>query len=230
MQGILLVDKPINWTSFDVVNYVRKIIAQASAQKPKNIKVGHAGTLDPLATGLLVLLIGKEYTKRSESFRQLDKTYETTMFLGQSSTTADEEGDKTTISDYQPSLSEIQKSFRQFTGQISQKPPVFSAIKVSGKRSYRLARLGQAVELEPRPVNVYRIELQSYKYPLVKFRTDVGSGTYIRSLVDDIGQFLTTGAYVTKLCRLKIGDYNLQMAITVKDLTVDLINQKLICH
>src|SRR6266568_539554 len=129
MQGMLLIDKPKGWTSFDVVNYVRKMVATHEGKKPKNVKVGHTGTLDPLATGLLVLLVAKEYTRRAQELTKLDKTYEVTMKLGTTSTTADEEGEKTQISDKVPSESDISVALQKFTGQIMQTPPIFSAMK-----------------------------------------------------------------------------------------------------
>src|SRR5258708_30667120 len=137
MQGILLVDKPAGWTSFDVVNYVRRIVAKAEGQRPKQVKVGHAGTLDPFATGLLVLLIGKEYTRRAGEFSKLDKTYEVTMKLGQTSTTGDPEGEITPVSDTIPDEKALQEALRAFRGHIEQTPPAYSAIKVDGQRAYK---------------------------------------------------------------------------------------------
>src|SRR5580704_17050835 len=138
MQGVLLVDKPAGWTSFDVVNYVRKIVATAEDKKPKHVKVGHTGTLDPFATGLLVLLIGKEYTRRASELSKLDKTYELTMRLGQTSTTGDPEGEITSVSETVPSLETLQQAVEPFRGPISQVPPAYSAIKVNGQRAYKL--------------------------------------------------------------------------------------------
>ena len=218
MQGILLVDKPAGWTSFDVVNYVRKKVAEAEGKKPKQVKVGHAGTLDPFATGLLVLLIGKEYTKRAGEFSKLDKTYEVTMELGKTSTTGDPEGEITPVSGKQPSLQKIQAAVAKFSGQIEQTPPIYSAIKVNGRRAYHLARAGKEVKLEPRKVTINRLEVISYKYPEVKLITDVSSGTYIRSLVEDIGKFLGSGAYATSLQRTKIGNFSLNYAKLPQDI------------
>ncbi|HEX8351043.1 MAG TPA: tRNA pseudouridine(55) synthase TruB [Hymenobacter sp.] len=219
MQGLLLIDKPSGWTSFDVVNYVRKLVAHAEGKKPKNVKVGHTGTLDPLATGLLVLLIGKDYTRRAGELSKVDKTYQVTMTLGQTSTTGDEEGQKTQLSDHQPSLDGIRSVLQQFTGHLMQTPPVFSAMKVNGKRAYQLAREGKAVELAARPVTIYRNEFISYTYPKVRFDCDVSSGTYIRSLVEDMGSDLGTGAYMSGLCRTKVGEYDLQSAIVIDKTT-----------
>ena len=137
MQGVLLVDKPREWTSFDVVNYVRRQVATAEGKKPKNTKVGHTGTLDPLATGLLVLLVGKEYTRRAVELTKLDKTYEVVMKLGETSTTGDEEGEKTAVSDQQPSREAVEAALQKFTGEIMQVPPAFSAMKINGQRAYK---------------------------------------------------------------------------------------------
>lgn len=216
MQGILLIDKPKGWTSFDVVNYVRKMVATAEGKKPKNTKVGHTGTLDPLATGLLVLLVGKEYTRKAMELTKLDKTYEVTMKLGETSTTGDDEGEKTAVSDTTPTQKAVLEALEQFRGEIMQVPPVFSAMKVNGQRAYKLAREGKAVELEARPVMIHDIQLTSYDYPFVTFTADVGSGTYIRSLVEDIGKLLGTGAYMSDLRRTRVGEYALVNATTVK--------------
>ena len=215
MNGVLLVDKPLKWTSFDVVNYVRKVVAQAEEKKPKHVKVGHTGTLDPMATGLLVLLIGKEYTRRAGELSKLDKTYEVTMKLGETSSTGDEEGEKTKVADTMPNREEIEQAMQQFSGEISQVPPMYSAIKINGQRAYALARAGKNVEMEQRQVQIDRLELTKYDFPIVSFVCDVSSGTYIRSLVEDIGKVLKTGAYTTELCRTKVGKFNLENACLV---------------
>jgi tRNA pseudouridine55 synthase len=217
MQGLLLIDKPKTWTSFDVVNYVRKMVATAEGKKPKNTKVGHTGTLDPLATGLLVLLIGKEYTRRAGEFSKLDKTYEVTMKLGETSTTGDEEGEKTAVSGTTPNEKAVLEALEGFRGQIMQVPPAFSAMKIDGKRAYELARQGKEVKLEPRPVTISDIRDIRYEYPFVYFTCDVSSGTYIRSLVEDIGKVLGTGAYMSDLRRTRIGQFDLESAHTVQE-------------
>lgn len=218
MQGLLLVDKPEGWTSFDVVNYVRRIVANAEGKKPKNCKVGHTGTLDPFATGLLVLLVGKEYTRRAGELTKLDKSYQVTMRLGQTSSTGDPEGEITVVSDAIPTQEVVQGALEQFRGDIVQTPPAFSAIKVDGKRAYELARAGKEVKLEPRPVTIYDIQLDSYVYPNVQFTVHVSSGTYIRTLVEDVGQILKTGAYTTALRRTSVGIYTVESAQGVKAL------------
>lgn len=231
MQGLLLVDKPSGWTSFDVVNYLRKIVAQAENKKPKQIKVGHTGTLDPLATGLLVILIGKGYTRQAQVLSKHDKTYEVTMRLGQTSSTGDEEGSKTPVSDRQPTAAEIRAVLEKFTGDLMQTPPAYSAIKINGQRAYQLARAGQEVELKARPVRIDHNELKAYVYPDVSFSCDVSSGTYIRSLVADMGVALGTGAYLAALRRTRVGEYQLADAISglsrEQPLTADQIEQSL---
>lgn len=228
MHGLLLVDKPAGWTSFDVVNYVRKMVATVEGKKPKNTKVGHSGTLDPFATGLLVLLIGKDYTRRAGEFSKLDKTYEVTMHLGKVSSTGDPEGKITPVNDRQPARAEVEAALQRFEGEIEQIPPAYSAIKVNGQRAYKLARAGQTVELEPRRVAIHRVTLQRYSYPEVAFTVEVSSGTYIRTLVEDIGSTLGTGAYTTALRRTRIKDYSVQDAVPPNTLDVALLNEKVL--
>lgn len=223
MDGILLLDKPSGWTSFDVVAKVRGILRASGVKKPK---VGHTGTLDPLATGLVIIVVGS-YCKRAQEFSKLNKTYQVTARLGQTSTTGDEEGDKAAVSSRQPSQEEIGAVLERFKGQISQVPPVFSAIKVNGKRAYDLARQGKAVKMEPRQVTIHSITDVEYQYPELGFTVDVSSGTYIRSLVQDIGESLKTGAYTAGLRRLTVGEYQLQDALAVQNLSADAIYQHL---
>lgn len=219
MDKILLIDKPKGWTSFDVVGKIRSQLREVTGQK---IKVGHAGTLDPLATGLLIVLIGKA-TKQQDSFMKLDKVYDVTLKLGQTSTTADEEGEKTAVSDRNPELTEVQAALQQFTGEIMQTPPAYSAIKVDGQRSYKLARAGKEVALKPRQVTIHEIDQLIYNYPLVSFITHVSSGTYIRSLAQDVGDALGVGAYMSDLRRVSVGDYNLRDALTMDQVTPELL-------
>ena len=218
MQGLLLIDKPKTWTSFDVVNYVRKMVAEVEGKKPKNCKVGHTGTLDPLATGLLVLVVGKEYTRRAGEFSKLDKTYEVTMKLGETSTTADEEGEKRVVSHTTPTEKAVLEALEGLQGHIMQTPPKYSAMKVGGQRAYKLARAGKTVELEARPATIYENKLTSYDYPFVTFTSHVSSGTYIRSLVEDLGKVLQTGAYMADLRRTTVGQFNLVDALPVAQL------------
>ncbi len=221
MQGMLLVDKPADWTSFDVVNYVRRMVATHEDKKPKNVKVGHTGTLDPFATGLLVLLIGKDYTRQAADYSKLDKTYEVTMKLGQTSSTGDPEGEITSVSSDQPALADIQRVANSFAGEISQIPPSYSAIKINGIRAYKLAREGKEVVIEPRKVTINSLEVTDYTYPEVKFTANVSSGTYIRTLVEDIGAALDTGAYTSALRRTEIDKFSIKDAHAVKELTVE---------
>lgn len=227
IQGVLLVDKPSGWTSFDVVNYVRKIVAAYEDKKPKNCKVGHTGTLDPLATGLLVLLVGKPYTKRAGELSKLDKTYDVTMKLGETSTTGDDEGEKTSVSALIPGENHIVQALEHFTGRVMQTPPAFSAMKVNGQRAYKLAREGKTVELEARPVMIYRNRPVSYDYPYVNFVSEVSSGTYIRALVEDLGNRLGTGAYMTALRRTRIGSFSIENAVKPDELTPERLIESL---
>ena len=218
MNGILLVDKPAGWTSFDVVNKVRRTVEQGglNVTGKKRFPVGHTGTLDPLATGLLVLLLGN-YTKRAPELTKLDKTYEVTMRLGQTSTTGDEEGEKIAASGQRPGGRDIETVLEQFRGEIMQTPPAYSAVKVNGQRAYKLARAGKQPELKPRPVTVHDITFDGYEYPDVQFRAHVSSGTYIRTLVEDIGKALGTGAYMAALRRTKVGRFDIGEALTIED-------------
>jgi len=213
MQGILLVDKPADWTSFDAVNYIRRLVATEEGKKPKNVKVGHSGTLDPFATGLLILLVGKEYTRRASEFSKLDKTYEVTMMLGETSTTGDPEGEIMPVNGPEPTLDQVQAALQQFVGEIEQIPPAYSAIKINGQRAYKLAREGKEVVIEPRTIRINSLELTNYTYPAVKFKADVSSGTYIRTLVEDLGQALGSGAYTCQLRRTLVGEYNVSQAL-----------------
>lgn len=221
MDGILLVDKPAGWTSFDVVAKIRGIIKAETSQK---IKIGHTGTLDPMATGLLVLVLGK-YTKRAAEFSKLDKVYEAELTLGQTSTTGDKEGEITQKSTEKPSESAAQAALSTFLGEISQTPPQYSAIKVDGQRAYKAARAGKTVEIEPRQVRIYEITDVIYDYPTLKFTAKVSSGTYIRTLAEDIGENLGTGAYLSHLRRMSIAQYTVKKAVPIdKDISYDIIN------
>jgi tRNA pseudouridine55 synthase len=216
MDGYLLIDKPAGWTSHDVVAKVRSILKKETGQK---IKVGHTGTLDPFATGLLVIVVGS-YTKRAAEFSKLDKTYEAEVTLGATSTTGDPEGEIKKSREWRvesrektPPREELEKVLKSFMGEIEQTPHAFSAIKVDGQRAYKLARAGKEVVLEPRKVKVYSIENVDYNYPKLKFTAKVSSGTYIRSLAEDIGQKLGTGAYLSDLRRTQVGEYKLKNSV-----------------
>jgi len=226
MNGLLLIDKPQGWTSFDVVNKVRRMIEQSGLYMggKKRFPVGHTGTLDPQATGLLVLLLGT-YTKRAPELTKLDKTYEVTMHLGQTSSTGDEEGEKTIVSGIRPSEAELRQALERFIGEGMQTPPIYSAIKVNGQRAYKLARAGKAPELAARPVTMHAIRLFGYTYPKVLFEAHVSSGTYIRSLTEDVGKVLKTGAYMSGLRRTRVGSFTIDDAIAIDGLTPERIEQ-----
>ncbi|MCA9348202.1 tRNA pseudouridine(55) synthase TruB [Candidatus Saccharibacteria bacterium] len=221
-NDILLVDKPVGWTSFDVVAKIRGQIRRSYLDKgvkptKRQLRVGHAGTLDPFATGLLIVLVG-DACKQAGEFLKLDKTYEFTAMLGKVSTTGDPEG---TISDVavegsMPSLQDVEQVLSEFVGDISQVPPAYSAIKVDGKRAYTLAREGRIVALVPRVIKIHRLDLLEYEYPLLRCRASVGSGTYIRTLVEDIAKALGTGAYCTQLRRTVVGNYSIENAVVVE--------------
>lgn len=216
-DGILLVDKPVGWTSFDVVAKIRGQIRreyQEQGIKPtkRQLKVGHAGTLDPFATGLLVILLG-DATKKADEFLKLDKVYEATIRLGAISTTGDPEGEITEVPAAQGqalSKAEVEEVLQKFVGEITQIPPIFSAIKVNGQRAYKLAHAGKEVEIPSRQVTIYSIDLLDYTYPELKIRTHVSSGTYIRTLAEDIGEALGTGAYCSALRRTAIHSFTLE--------------------
>jgi tRNA pseudouridine55 synthase len=209
---IKLIDKPAGMTSFGVVARIRR---RLSEQAGKKVKVGHTGTLDPFATGLMIIVTGKE-CKNAEKYSKLDKVYEATCILGETSTTGDPEGEITTISDYQPTRQEVEVAIKKFTGEIQQRPPIYSAIKVNGHRAYKLARKGEAVEIPLRTITVYSLELLDYAYPEVKFRAHVSSGTYIRTLAEDIGRELGTGAYCNTLRRTAISEWSVDEAETLE--------------
>lgn len=213
---IILVDKPTGISSFGVVARVRRYLTKQAGHK---IKVGHCGTLDPFATGLLILVSGKN-TKRAGEFSGLDKEYEATIYLGARSSTGDPEGEIEQVSDRQPSLSEIKKVISEFVGKVTQTPPVFSAIKINGRRAYQLARQGREIDMPSRQVTIYDINIESYIYPYLIIKTKVSSGTYIRSLVQDIGEALGVGAYTTQLRRLSVGEYSVSEAKSLEDFTV----------
>lgn len=224
MNGILLIDKPQGWTSFDVVNKIRRMVqvSPLNTSNKKRFPVGHTGTLDPLATGLLVLLLG-DYTKQAPALTKFDKTYEVVMKLGQTSTTGDEEGQKTATSSSQPTQEAIIQALQQFQGDILQTPPIFSAIKIDGQRAYKLAREGKSPEMKARPTHIASITLTNYQYPFASFTTHVSSGTYIRSLVEDVGRMLQTGAYMSDLRRTTVGHFELSNALSMEGLTPELI-------
>jgi tRNA pseudouridine55 synthase len=206
----LLIDKPPGWTSFDVVHKVRQVLGVR--------KAGHAGTLDPMATGLLILCTeGK--TKEIDQFSVLDKEYEGTMVLGARTPSFDAETPVIEQRSVEGITEEmIRDAFRHFTGPQTQIPPMWSAVKVKGKRLYTYARKGVAVERKPRSVIVHRFQLCALQMPSVRFQAECSKGTYIRALVEDVGLFLGCGAYLTSLRRTRIGPYRVDDAVTIEHL------------
>ena len=211
-DSVLLVDKPAGITSFGVVARVRR---RLSEQLGRKAKVGHTGTLDPFATGLMIIVTGKE-CRNAMNYTKLDKEYEATIRLGASSSTGDPEGTLTPVSSAEPDEDTVKEALRHFIGEITQTPPAFSAIKVNGRRAYDLAREGKPVEIPPRQVTIYSLELMSYDYPDIRIRVHVSSGTYIRSLAEDIGTALKTGAYCTELRRTKVGKWSVEDATPIE--------------
>ncbi len=213
MDEILLIDKPAGMTSFGVVARLRRVL---SKQEGKKVKVGHTGTLDPFATGLMIIVTGR-MCRRAMEFTKLDKWYEAEIILGTESTTGDPEGELSRISGKKPDEGEIKQVLQKFTGKIEQTPPAFSAVKVNGRRAYQLARAGKKVDIPKRTITIYALELLGYDYPVLKLRAHVSSGTYIRSLAADIGKELKTGAYCQNLRRIKIADYDVKNAKVLAD-------------
>lgn len=212
----LLVDKPQGWTSFDVVNKIRYKLKHRL--KVKKIKVGHAGTLDPMATGLLIICTGK-FTKKLGEFQGLPKEYTGTLRLGATTPSYDAESEieeTFPINHITPAL--LEQARQQFLGDIEQVPPIFSAIKVDGQPLYKKARKGEKVEVEPRPVTIYELGLTRIALAEIDFRVQCSKGTYIRSLAHDFGKALRSGAYLTALRRTRIGDFRIEDAWELEDL------------
>lgn len=230
-SGFLLIDKPQGWTSFDIVAKLRGIT--------KVKKIGHAGTLDPLATGLLLIAIGRKATREIQQYVKLDKVYTTTAILGAVSDSYDadgtiyKEGNEFTegqgwkILSYEPSGEEIEQVVQTFQGKIQQVPPMYSAKKVGGKKLYELAREGKVIEREPSNIEIYKVEITRYEYPEVDITVHCSTGTYIRSLVHDIGQQLGVGAYINVLRRTHIADFDVKDAWQIEDITRDNFEEKL---
>lgn len=208
-HGILPIDKESGCTSFSLVAMLRRIT--------KVSKVGHAGTLDPFASGVMLLLLGKEYTKKSASFLNQDKRYRATITLGKISDTYDPEGTILPYSPLVPPLEQVEKTLGDFQGEIEQTPPMYSAKKVGGKKLCDLARRGITIERNPIRVKIF-LRLLRYVYPHLEIEVDCSKGTYIRALAHDIGQKLKTGAYLSELERIKSGDFSLNDCIEQKAL------------
>ena len=217
---VLLIDKPLNWTSFQVVNKLRWEIRQRF--KIKKIKVGHAGTLDPLATGLLIICTGKQ-TKQINIYQGQIKEYTGTFTIGATTPSYDleTEVDKTFSTDH---ITEdlLHETTKQFIGEIQQKPPIFSAIKKDGKRLYELARKGETTEIKARTVTISEFEITKINFPEVEFRVVCSKGTYIRSLAYDFGLALNSGAHLSALRRTKIGDFSVDKGVSIEGFIAEL--------
>lgn len=210
---VLLIDKPLNWTSFQVVNKIRWLIKQQF--EIKKIKVGHAGTLDPLATGLLILCTGK-FTKKIETYQAQVKEYTGTITLGATTPSYDLESEVDQTFDISGITKEdILQNTQHFIGEIQQQPPIFSALKKDGKRLYEYAREGEHVEIPKRAITINEFEITNIDMPNVEFRVLCSKGTYIRSLADDFGKMLNNGAHLSSLRRTKIGDFSVDNAVGV---------------
>ena len=205
---LILINKPLHWTSFDVVNKIRNLT--------KTKKVGHAGTLDPLATGLLIICTGK-FTKKINEYMAQEKEYTGSFTLGAVTPTYDLESEPGNFKPFEEiSVSEIKNATKKFTGEIMQIPPAHSAIKIEGERVYKLARKGKEIKLEPRKVFIKEFEITNVALPVVDFKVVCSTGTYIRSLANDIGKELGCGAYLSSLCRTRIGNFLLDDAMTIE--------------
>ncbi len=218
----ILIDKPLEWTSFDVVNKVRYTLKKGLGIK--KIKVGHAGTLDPLATGLLILCTGKS-TKTIESLQVQQKEYTGEFYIGATTPSYDRETDIDETYDISAlTANDLERARKSFVGLIDQKPPIFSAIKKNGKALYKYARAGKQVEIPTRQVNIYDFVLGEMALPIVPFTVGCSKGTYIRSLAFDFGRAVNAGAYLHSLVRTKIGDYSLKDAWNLKQLIEEIEN------
>lgn len=216
----LLINKPKGWTSFDIVNKLRNKLRQRL--QVKNIKVGHAGTLDPMATGLLIVCTGKA-TRRIDAYQNLPKVYTGTMMLGAVTPSYDAETEVEETFPYQHINTELLEQVRlQFIGDIEQVPPMFSAIKVDGQPLYKKARKGEYIAIAPRPVHISKFELTRVELPEIDFEVHCSKGTYIRSLAYDFGKALQSGAYLSALCRTAIGPHRLQDAWELEQLIQEL--------
>ena len=212
----LLIDKPKGMTSHDVIDGVRRITGER--------RVGHAGTLDPNATGLLIVGVGREATRKlGKIAKDTKKTYIAEIFLGETRDTDDVEGKtvKSTSLSLRLNQREIKQILKKFAGEQEQVPPAYSAIKIKGKKAYELAREGKSLSLSSRKVVIYSIKLLKYKYPVLKIETEVSSGTYIRALARDIGEKLGCGAYLKNLRRTGIGNYKIENAVVLEKISKD---------
>ena len=208
MDRMFLVDKPKGPTSSRVVERIKKKF---------NVKTGHTGTLDPLATGLLVVLTGK-FTKNASSFLKMDKAYEVKVVLGIETDTFDSEGTVLRRSDIEVTREELDKVLEEFSGDIWQTPPSYSAKKITGRKAYQLARKGISVDIPPKKVSIYSLELKEFQFPYFTIACEVSSGFYVRSLAHDIGEKLRVGATVTEVRRTRVGPYHVEQAKRLEEI------------
>jgi tRNA pseudouridine55 synthase len=221
---VLLINKPLTWTSFDVVNKLRYALTKKLGNR---IKVGHAGTLDPLATGLLIICTGK-MTKKIDEFQGMDKEYTGTFLLGATTPTYDSEMEPdATFPTEHITEAMLQQAVAKYTGAIEQMPPIYSAIKVDGKTAYAQARKGKDIELKTRSIVINEFELTRTALPEVDFRVVCSKGTYIRSLAYDFGKAVDSGAYLKALCRTKIGEFDLKNSLTVEECVAMITNAEI---
>ena len=223
MNGVLVLDKPAGISSARAVARVKRLL-------PRKTKIGHAGTLDPFATGVLLLLIGRA-TKSCERLMDQPKTYEATIKLGATTETDDPESPEVVTPDAPvPTIENVRQALARFVGAIEQRPPKFSALKIGGRRACDRVRDGEVIELKPRIVKVYAIELLDFQYPFAKVRVDCGRGTYVRAIARDLGEALGTGGYLTQLRRTRIGEFTIDQSVTIESLTESTVSQFLRNH
>ncbi len=218
-SGILLIDKPRGKTSFHLVAILRRLTGVR--------KIGHTGTLDPFATGVMVLLIGRDFTKMSDRFLSEDKEYEATVCLGKATDSYDIDGAQVSSSDIVPTLEQVETSLASFQGEVLQTPPMFSAKKVGGKKLYNLARQGIEIAREPVLVSL-KTTLVHYEYPFLSLRVSCSKGTYIRSIAHDLGQMLGCGAHLTELRRIRSGLFHIDKCTKLEMLTPENVSQYLV--
>ena len=222
---VLLINKPYKWTSFDAVNKVKwiirnnakKNIPDGSDEKPPNLRVGHAGTLDPLATGLLIICTGKE-TKNIERYQAAEKEYTGTFFIGATTPCYDLEKPVDKIFPTEHITEEmIRRGSKKFIGTQMQTPPIFSAVMIDGKRAYQIARAGKTAEIKSREITIHSFEIKRISIPEVDFKIVCSKGTYIRAIARDLGEELKSGAHLTALCRTRIGNFVLKDSVSLED-------------
>jgi tRNA pseudouridine55 synthase len=221
MNGIIVLDKPAGISSARAVDVVKRLL-------PRGTKIGHAGTLDPFATGVLMLLVGRS-TRQCESLMSQPKGYDATVKLGATTETLDPESPELPREvRTRPQRSDVERVLAQFRGTIMQRPPAFSAMKVAGRRAYDLARCGKPPVLEARPVTIHSIELTRYDWPIIDLSIECGRGTYIRSIARDLGEALGGGGYLTQLRRTRVGAFDLAKAVTLEQLRADGVSRHLL--